>query len=322
MKGKPYLHYEEQIEKLKSKHLVINDSNYAISILKKYGYYSLICGYKELFKNKTTNNYRDNVRFEEIVQLYEYDSNLREIFLKYLLLVEKRIKECLANAFCDRYTEIQSAYLDANNYDYSTARNRSDINKLISMLDSLSRSNKYPYIVHARKEHGNVPLWILFKTVTFGSISVMYKLQKPSLKSSIALEYKGLNEGSLGALLQLVSSCRNVCAHNERLYAFHTRESIPILLLHNKLGIPRIGAGNQCKYGQHDLFAVVISLRYLLSDTDFKEFKKQLAKAIDNYTIIISSLDSHITTEQIMECMGFPNNWKSITRYKYQGQKQ
>lgn len=49
---KPYLNYNEQIEKLKSKGLTISDEKYALTVLKKYGYYSLICGYKDAFKNK------------------------------------------------------------------------------------------------------------------------------------------------------------------------------------------------------------------------------------------------------------------------------
>ena len=48
--AKPYLDYECQIEKLKSKHLIISDEEYALKMLKKYSYYSLICGYKEPFK--------------------------------------------------------------------------------------------------------------------------------------------------------------------------------------------------------------------------------------------------------------------------------
>ena len=297
--------------------MVIDDHDYAIGILKKYGYYSLICGYKEPFKNKTTHNYIDGVRFEEIVQLYEFDSDLRDVFLRYLLLIEKRIKECLSDAFCSRYGENHNTYLDANNYEYTTARNRTDINKLIQKFYSLQNSNKYPYIIHSRQHHGNVPLWVLLKAVTFGSVSIMYKLQKQSLKAEIAKEYPALNERSLGSLLQLVSNCRNVCAHSERLYTFRTNESIPIMKLHNKMNIPRVGNGNECEYGQKDLYAVVISLRYLLDDEDFKRFKKQLIKVIDNYINNALSKETHITKSYILKQMGFPENWKDLTKYKY-----
>lgn len=314
--SKPYLNYNEQIAKLESKNMIINDRDFATNMLKRYGYYSLICGYKEPFKNKTTGKYVDGVRFEEIINLYEFDSSLREVFLKYLLIVEKRLKECLSNAFCSRYSESQNEYLDANNYEYSTPKNRKDINELISRLQKLTQSNKYPYIIHARKEYGNVPLWVLFKAVPFGTASIMYKLQKQSIKVMVAKEYDALNEGNLESLLQLVSGCRNVCAHSERLYTFRTKESIPIIGLHNKLKIMRIGNGNECCCGQKDLFAVVISLRYLLDDVDFKRFFKQLECVIDEYIKNISVSDSHIEKKQVLKSMGFPDNWKSIIRYR------
>lgn len=314
---KPYLNYDEQIEKLKSKNLVISNEEYARYILKKYGYYSLICGYKRLFKNPTTKDYIDGTQFEEIVELYEFDTRLREVFLKYLLLTEKHIKEALSNAFCQFYSEKQSAYLDTNNYNY-TGKNKDNVNKLINRkLNELLKSTKYPYINHARDNHNNVPLWVIFNALSFGSVSVMYSVLKPNVKVAIAQEYPNLNEGNLGSMLQIASTCRNVCAHGERLFTFSSnKQSISIMALHKKLNIPLNPAGNECVYGQKDLFAVVISLRYLLSDSDFRAFKKDLSRVIDKYEKQISKPFSHISKAQIMTEMGFPSNWKNITKYR------
>ena len=45
---KPFLTYEQQIDKLvNEKNLIVEDHEYAISILKKVSYFALICGYKE-----------------------------------------------------------------------------------------------------------------------------------------------------------------------------------------------------------------------------------------------------------------------------------
>lgn len=238
----------------------------------------MICGYKHLFKNPTTKNYIDETRFEEIVQLYEFDTKLREVFLKYLLLTEKHIKEVLSNSFCENYSENQSAYTDPHNYNYAEKKNRRDINRLINdKFKELLKSKKYPYIKHAREVHGNVPLWVVFKALSFGSVSVMYQVLQPRIKASISHEYTNLNEGNLGELLQIASACRNVCAHGERLFTFWNKQAIPIFAIHNKLRIARTKGGNECICGQKDLFAVVISLRYLLNDKDFKEFKTSLS---------------------------------------------
>ena len=57
MAQKIYLTYEQQIEHLKNrKDLIIQNTDYAYSILQKIGYYSLISGYKNLFKPPSSKN--------------------------------------------------------------------------------------------------------------------------------------------------------------------------------------------------------------------------------------------------------------------------
>ena len=48
---KPFMTYDQQIAKLKEKQLIIPDDAKAKEELRRVGYYALITGYKELFKN-------------------------------------------------------------------------------------------------------------------------------------------------------------------------------------------------------------------------------------------------------------------------------
>ena len=115
---KPFLTYVQQIDKLKNeKNLIIEDENYATEMLKQIGYFKLIGGYKHLFKNKTTKKFKDNTRFEDIVQLYMFDEMLRELNLKYILKAEQQLKSLISYYFCDRYGDSQTAYLTKTNYD-------------------------------------------------------------------------------------------------------------------------------------------------------------------------------------------------------------
>jgi len=73
--------YEEQIEKLKrEKELLIPNEIYAKQMLEKWGYYSLINGYKELFLHAVSGKYGYGVTFEEIVALFQFDEKLRTFF--------------------------------------------------------------------------------------------------------------------------------------------------------------------------------------------------------------------------------------------------
>lgn len=259
--GKVFLNYEQQLKKLQEdKKLNILNLNYAHEMLKRYSYYSLINGYKEQFKNPDTTNYREGVCFEDIVALYEFDENIRGLFLKYLQKIERQMKSHISFYFCQKY--------------------------------------------------GNVPLWVLINALTFGNVSKFYMLCRYDIQAKIAMNYEGINESQLSKILIVLTGFRNVCAHGERLYCYHTKQAIPNLTLHKKLCIPKYGQEYSC--GKHDLFAVVLSMRYLLPGDWFLVFKKELIKILTQY----KKKTSCFTEEEIFKFMGFPKNWKSITRYR------
>ena len=104
--------------------------------------------------------------------------------------------------------------------------------------------------------------------------------------------------------------CRStVCAHGERLFTYRTVDAIADTPLHKKLSLPQ--SGNQYEKGKQDLFAVVIAFRYLLPGKDFLEFKRKLIKEIDR----VNREVEHISEVELLNKMGFPKNWKNITRY-------
>lgn len=308
---KVFLDYQQQIEKLtKEKKLYIPDPDYAIEMLKRYSYYSLISGYKEQFKDASTSCYRPDAAFEDIVALYEFDENLRGLFLKYLQKIERQMKSYLSFYFCEKHGESQEKYLNRANYNY-IKKNQKDIDRLIRILKHYTDGRTdYQYINHAAINHGNVPLWVLVNALTFGNVSKFYLLSTYDIQAKIAKNYAGINESQISKVLIVMTGFRNVCAHGERLYCYHTKQAIPNLRLHQKLDLPKNGQEYLC--GKHDLFAVVIAMRYLLSDDRFLELKKELIRTIDQYL----KKTSCFTESDVLRFMGFPGRWKSITRYK------
>lgn len=308
---KPFLSFEAQIHYLETdKNLRIPDHEYAKTMLKRIGYFSLIGGYKLPFKNPTTQKYQDGTRFEDIVALYHFDENLRELFLKYILKIERHIRALLSYHFTEKYGEQQSEYLNPANYAMSR-KNADGINRLVSALGKLANHNSdYPYINHQRQAYGNVPLWVLFNGVTFGSLSKFYGFTTQDIQSKVAKNFDKVNQKQLEQYLSVITKYRNVCAHGERLFSYQTRNDIPDTALHAKLGI--LKNGSQYIMGKHDLFAVVITFRYLLPSEDFTRFKVSLTSVIQHYLRspgAMSDID-------LYRYMGFPSNWKKLTAYK------
>ena len=307
----PFKTYDEQIFKLRDdKKLIINNEDYAKSILKQVGYYSLISGYKDLFKDKTTKMYTNGASFEDVYALYLFDEELRGLFLSYLLKIERHFRSLISYFFTEKYGESQTYYLDINNYN-NTSNNISGINRLITTLNSLAvNTSGYNYINFNRMHYGNVPLWVLMNAITFGTLSKFYQFSQHDIRSKVSHEFGNLRENEIESILSVLAKYRNVCAHGERLYSYKTKTDIPDLAIHSKMNIPK--NGNQYIYGKHDLFSVVISFKYLLENGDFLEFKGKLKKSIDKLLKDATSLSE----TQLYEKMGFPDDWKKITRYK------
>ncbi len=309
--GTAVLTIEQQINKLEQeKGLLIPDHAYAETVLQEIGYFSLINGYKEPFKNPTTKKHRDGTTFHDIVALYKFDENLRELFLKYILRIERHIRSLLSYHFSAKHGENQNCYLEAANYSTDPRKQR-EIQRLVSMLSSLVQSNTdYPYINHHRQAHHNIPLWVLVNCITFGSLSKFYALTAPDIQVKISKNFASVNEKQLEQYLSVITKFRNVCAHNERLFSYKTRNDIPDTVLHQKLNIPQ--QGSQFIYGKRDLFSIVIAFRYLLSAKDFRKFKQALTKIIRHYF----NSSSALTDCTLYELMGFPANWNKISTYR------
>lgn len=305
-----FLDYNGQVDKLvNEKDLIVNDRNFAVEMLTRYGYFSLIGGYKNIYINKSVRKYKRGTTFEDIVNLYKFDEELRSLFLKNILKFERKLHSVISYHFTQIYGEKQTFYLDRNNYNY-IPQYRKGIDELIRKLNNLANgSTDYAYIKYHKGKYGNVPLWVLINAVTLGAVSRFYMYSKPSLQSKISIDFPDLNEKQLGQVLSVITKFRNVCAHGERLFTYKTADSIGDLVLHKKLNIPV--KRNTYQYGKNDLFAVVISLRYVLPKDDFLIFKKQLSDLIKKLVSATS-----LTENDILSAMGFPSNWKKITLYR------
>ncbi len=310
MPNKRFFTYDEQIEKLiKEKKLKIPNIDFAKNTLQRLSYFSLISGYKDLFKHKPSGKYLNGVTFEEITAFYYFDEELRTLFLKYILHVERQLKSMLSYYFCQKYGEQQVAYLNIYNYNISRKTSK-DINRLVNTLSkSISLPSHYRYITHHATVYQNVPLWVATNALTFGQISKMYQYATSDIRTKVSLYFANMTEVQLHQFIRILASCRNVCAHNERLYSFQVNEAIPDTILHHKLQLPK--KKGQYILGKNDLFAVVIALRYLISDDEFKKFRKTLLFLIKE----VLKKCPHLTEEQLLKEMGFPKNWTGITRY-------
>ena len=238
--AKTFLTYQQQLHILEhDKQLTIPDPDYAKRMLEEISYYSLIGGYKSLFKHNPSNKYAYGVTFDELVSFYYFDEELRTLFLKYILHVERHMKSMFSYHFCEKYGEQQTFYLDVNSYNYNK-RNQQEIQRLVhSLQKAIAVPSQYTYINHSANMHHNVPLWVATNALTFGQISKMYQYATTDLRTKISKNFTNISEKQLHQFITIIARCRNVCAHGERLFSFRIHETIPDTPLHKKLQIPQ-----------------------------------------------------------------------------------
>lgn len=286
------------------KNLIIEDVEYARHILAKTSYFSLITGYKEIFKNPTTGKYVDGTTFEDIYCLYQFDNELRSIFLKYMLLAERNVKSSLAYHFSATYGENQTEYLSLSHY-MPTASMQRGIQKLLRVFHyQLTYKNEHAYINHYKTKHHNVPLWIMVQVLTIGQLSHMFDYLKASVPIKVCNDFRQIGRKDMHSFLSIMTKHRNVCAHGERFFNYATKDSITDTVIHRKLRI--LQKNGRYQKGKNDIFSEVIILKYLLDEEDFRRFYYELKYC----------LKYHAPGERILALMGFPKNWTAIIRLK------
>ena len=93
---------DEQIENLKSLDLIIENEEYAKKILNDISYFRLIKAYSLGFKPKN-GKYEEGVTFEQIVELYLFNANFRQVTFAEIEKIEVNVRCRIANYFAEVY---------------------------------------------------------------------------------------------------------------------------------------------------------------------------------------------------------------------------
>ena len=285
---KEYKNNEELIEYLISKNVIINNKDQALKSIEKYSYYSIINSYKSAFKDEN-NNYKPNVTFEEIFALYEFDKNIKSIFLKYTLEIEIIIKSLMANVLAEKYG-IQD-YLKNKNFDEANSKEL-----ITSLIETINKEIDENYIKHFAVQHykdtyGFIPPFVLTKILTFGIISRYYGLLKQEDRQKISKYFK-ISDKLLKQILINLTMVRNISAHSDRLFCYRSKSYISFKIIEKD-------------YQRHgnftNLYMIIKCIQVLLDEDKFKEFEDLFNKEILKLKEKLNS----ININDILKIMGF-----------------
>lgn len=307
-----YKTYDEQVEILKSRGMIISDINFAKEILKQNNYYNLVNGFKDLFiqQDTVTEQYIHGVTFEELYSLYQFDKSLRLALSRMLIVAERTTASIIAHEFSKNYPNHDNDYLDPNNYD-TTGKKAISVSKLITGERGLTETLKHAdnkknsMICHYIKKYNRVPLWVFINLLSFGTLSKMYSLFKSRERDAIAKsisQISGLKlfPDNIQNALYVLVLLRNNCAHDQKIFDF---SSHPTLIKPNDFYKQYFPLSK----GSHTLFGAISCMSFFLRQKEFNSYIKDLREKIKTLFTKIHS----IPTIEILNKMGITQSFLS-----------
>ena len=284
----PSMTIDEQVENLKSLGLIINDEDYAKRVLNDISYFRLIKAYSLGFKPKN-GNYNEGVTFEQIVELYLFNANFRQIMFAENEKIEVNVRCRIGNYFADTYGVL--GYKEPANFVDEEYYNTF----LEDIEEELGRNSKAPFVRNFKEnyEGGDLPIYALVEVFSFGTLSKFYKNMKNADKKAVAQSF-GIGYTYLESWLESISYVRNVCAHYGRLYNAKLSKTPMLYKEYSQAGI-----------GNNRIFGVLLCMKQILkNDAHWNQYVDQIEMLIDKY----EKVD--------VKTMGFPKNWKELLLWK------
>jgi len=298
---------DEQIQILQNKGLIIDDVEFARNILVRENYFFL-SGYRHLFlKSPKDRMFLVDTDFRELYGVFNFDRQVRNIIFKNLLIVENNMKSIFSYQLSKQYGFRENEYLKPTNFTNDTDKFR-QINDLIKKMKRQIRVNggQHSATSHYVSNYGYIPMWIVVKVLSFGIVSELFTVMKRADQDAIAEVY-GVSAESICTYMPILANFRNLCAHEEILYNHKTQRRIEDCKYHDALDIP-IREGEYI-YGKDDLFALVIILKYLLRDEEFRLLISEISYELD----ILAGKLKVIGVDKVLDAMGFPLNFKEMS---------
>ncbi|MCR4716793.1 MAG: Abi family protein [Lachnospiraceae bacterium] len=282
----PSMSIDEQVDNLKSLGLIISDVDYAKRILNDVSYFRLIKAYSLGLKPKN-GNYNKDVAFEQIVDLYLFNANFRQITFAEIEEIEVNVRCRIANYFADTYGVL--GYKEPSNFVDEEYYNTF----IRDIEEELARNSKAPFVKNFKEnyEGGDLPIYALIEVFSFGTLSKFYKNMKNVDKKAVAKTF-GIGYTYLESWLESISYVRNICAHYGRLYNAKLSKTPMLYKEYSQAGI-----------GNNRIFGVLLCMKHILKNsTHWNQYVDQIETLIDKY----ENVD--------MKTMGFPKGWKELLK--------
>lgn len=284
---------KEQAKILEARGLNLGDKAIVEHYLAHLNYYRLAGYWLPYEQDHDTHTFKPNTHFDDILNLYTFDRELRLILMDAIERVEISLRTQWAYHLTLHYGP--HAYLDSQ----LSKNPHWHANNLKSLLEELTRTDEV-FIEHYQKTYtkpATPPAWVICEVMSLGLLSRWIKSLKPSIvRAAIAKTYH-LPDPVLTSFIEHLAYIRNLCAHHSR--TWNRRMTKTMQLPHSKSkALIIIDSFNQESGASRKLYNTLVMLAYFLDIISPQHSWKERLKDL----IIKHSID--------VTLMGFPKDWR------------
>jgi len=216
---KTFKTYEEQIEILRSRGMLIGDVGTAIDQLRRVNYYRL-SGYWYPFRKiqasadeRRSDEFYQGTTLDAVLRLYAFDARLRAATFTALAPIELRVRALLGHGLgrVDERAHLRPERLNAR----ATTRTYA---KWLADYESRVANSHEEFVDHHKRQYGGaLPVWVAVEILDWGGLVRLYGFSPRSVQDDVADAF-GLRAPQLESWLRTLNVLRNICAHHGRLF--------------------------------------------------------------------------------------------------------
>lgn len=222
---KPHKEYDQQLELLLSRGMLVRDSRRAMRKLSQVGYYRLsgfwytsrIIRPDDSGLTYRSDEFLEGTSFEQAYDLYLFDKRLRLLMIDALERIEIHIRSIIAHEL-GRIHPLAYQNPKFINQRFLNDGDISTFDKWLSKQTQKIRESRDDCIIWHLQQQKQIPFWVVVETWDFGQMSKYYAMLNGGIQAKI-IKRLGLNNNQiLVKWLKCLNLLRNRCAHHSRIW--------------------------------------------------------------------------------------------------------
>lgn len=285
----------EHIELLRERGLVISDPEKAEHYLSFIGYFRL-SGYFPPFRKAPGDGdspFHAGIAFADVLDRYVFDRKLRMLLIDPLERIEVAVRTAMSNEM----SLSQGVFWLTEPALFNDGEHAEVIKTIRGATDLKNGKTHHDFLKHyaAHYQDEFPPSWMIFETLSFGSLSHVFRRLRREHQKKIAALFH-LDPKTFQSWLHALSFTRNLVAHHDRIWnrALVIQPKIPRSLM---VFWPENGAKR--------VYGVCVMINFLMEViADGSRWPDRLRALFGEYP------------EVPLGAMGFPEDWRSMSLWR------